>query len=193
MKTSLVVPVVLIMILACPRSGVGYGSMGLYADQDATITQVEASGGQLPLYLVAMDPVDDSGSVPGSLQGFECLVTFQSASDFVMDVSFPVSVINVGTLDNLIVGFGSPLPLPGSAVVLATVVVYTNGQPESNIFLGPSEPASIPGYLAVIDQDFNLMPMEPVSGDIQRPVFYINSGGPPLENASWGTAKILYR
>ncbi len=193
MKTSLTVTALMMLIMLYPATGAAYGSLGLYADEGATVTQVQASGGQLPLYLVAMDPVDDSGSTPGGLQGFECLLAFQSPSDFVMDVAFPTPAVNLGSLDNLIVGFGSPVPLAGSAVVLATVVVYTTGQPEANIFLHPSDPPSIPGYLAVIDQDFNLMPMEPASGDDQRPVFYINSGGPPLESATWGTAKILYR
>lgn len=184
----------LVAALAVPAAVLasGYGAMGLYADSDATVNQIEASGGMLPLYLVASDPADDFGHAPDSITGFEGSIDFQSPSDFVMQVDFPVEVINVGSNDNLIVGFGSPLPLSGSSVVLATVVIYTQGQPESNVYLRPAEPASVPGYLAVVDQDFQLVPMEPASGDSERPVFFINSNG-FLQNASWGTAKILYR
>ncbi len=192
MKTSLNVLLLLFVVLISANAWAGNGTMGLYADSDATIAQVEVSGGQLNLYLVARDPVDNSGGTPSNLHGFEARLSFQSSSDFVMDATFPVDVVNVGTLDNLIVGFGEPLPVSGSTVVVASFVIYTSGQKEANIFLGPTTPASVPGHLALLDGDFNLMAMDPVSGDAQRPVFYINSTG-SIENASWGTAKIMYR
>ncbi len=190
MKTSLTI-FSLLTLLSTPALA-STGTMGLYADPDATINQIQSQGGQVPVYLVATNPEIPTGGTPANLMGFEAQVSFQSSRDFVMDASFPVDVINVGTLSNLIVGYGEPLPLGGSSVVVATLVIYTSGQSEANIFLGPSEPPSLPGYLALLNDDFSLIPMEPASGDAQRPVFYINSAG-SLETTSWGTAKSLFR
>jgi len=198
MKTSLMrstrlLATTALLVLPAPFArGSQHGTIGLYSDTSATVNQIEASAGQIPLYLVAMEPTDDLGNTPSSLTGFEGRISFQAGTDFISQVEYPVDVINVGTNDNLIVGYGSPVPLSGSSVVLATVVVYTLGSPESNIFLGPSSPASLPGYLAVVDESFLLVPMDPASGDSGRPVFFINSKG-YLESADWGTAKTLYR
>jgi len=201
MKTSLtpfctLARIILIFALAVlpavSAEGSQYGTVGLFSDTSATVNQIEASGGQLPLYLVAMDPADDMGQTPSSLTGFEGRISFEAVGDFVMQVQFPVDVINIGSDDNLIVGFGTPIPLSGSSVVLATVLVYTQGGPESNIFLGPASPASVPGYMVVVDDSFAMLPMEPASGDAGRPVFFINSQGYQT-SATWGAAKIQYR
>lgn len=166
--------------------------IGLFSDTGATVNQAQTGSGQITLYMVALNPTD-GGSPLSTIRGFEAQVTFKSLADFVLAADFPVNVINVGDLGNFIVGYGEPLPVSGSAAVIATVVVYTAGQPESNIFLGPSDPPSVAGYMSLLDGEFNLVAMEPASGDADVPVFYVNSSGPVFDSASWGTAKSLFR
>jgi hypothetical protein len=192
MKTSLALLAGCCLLAFCGPTFAQDNRIGLFSDAAATINQVDGASGQLNLYMVALNPTD-GGRPLATIRGFEARITFKSLADFVLAANFPVNVINVGSLDNLIVGYGEPLPVSGSAAVIATVAVYTAGQPESNIFLGPSDPPSMAGYMTLLDGEFNLVFMEPASGDPGVPVFYVNSSGPPLESLSWGTAKSLFR
>lgn len=191
MKSLLLIVVSLSCILVAPLSRAEYGRIGLYRDTSGTVNQITGGAGQLELYMLAIDPVLDGRPI-SSLRGFEALVSFQSPADFLLDAGFPVPSINVGNLGNFIVGFGEPVPVSYGATLIATLLVQTLGQPESNIFLGPSQPPSHNGYLTVLDGEFNEVLMEPSSGDPLRPVFLINSDG-LIQSASWGATKSLFR
>lgn len=191
MKSLLIAAIVLSCDLAALPSHGEYGRIGLYRDTSGTVNQITGGAGQLELYMLAIDPVLDGRPI-SSLRGFEAQVSFQSPADFLLDASFPVPSINVGSLGNFIVGFGEPVPVSYGATLIATLAVQTLAQPESNIFLGPSQPPSHYGYLTVLDGEFNEVLMEPSSGDPLRPVFLINSDG-LIESASWGATKSMFR
>lgn len=192
MKSSLALPAGCVLLALAAAAAAQDNRIGLYQDAAATVNAVQSGAGQLTLYMVALNPVGDGGLLD-SIRGFEAKVAFDALADFVLDARFPVNVINVGTVGNFIVGYGEPLPLSGNAAVIATVVVYTAGGPESNIYLVPSDPPSTPGYLALLDGGFNVVAMEPSSGDVNEPVFYVNAAGPAQEINSWGATKSLFR
>ena len=197
MRSSLVFLAGLVLQVLAGPAAAQNNLIGLFADDQATTNQIQDARGQLSLYLVALNPTY-GGRAISNIQGFEASISFQETSDFVMGTSFPVDHVNIGTQDNWIVGYGEPLLVQGPATVIASVVVYTAGNPESNIFLGPAQPPSIPGYMALLDAESldddngGLVPMEPASRDFSKPVFLVNSAG-LTEFANWGTAKSLFR
>ena len=82
----------------------------------------------------------------------------------------------------------------GNEMVRRGLTIYTAGNPESNVFLQPSDPPSIYGQLAMLDADdiYTLVPMDPTSGSIETPVFFVNSKG-QFSTYNWGTMKTMFR
>lgn len=92
-------------------------------------------------------------------------------------ISWPVPVVDVGTGENHIVGFGNPVYATGDAVLLATInYIYTSSTGEVvDFFLAPAQPASIPGTMAYLDFNTSaIIPMNPISGDYDLPVARLN-------------------
>jgi len=97
-------------------------------------------------------------------------------------ITFPVpGALNVGTMDNMIVGLGSPQPVIDGRVLLCTQFFFYNSpELEPLLFnLHPTEPASIEGQMVFVANGTNLTAAYPISEDFDEPVAAIN--GPFLD------------
>lgn len=95
----------------------------------------------------------------------------------VMGFNWPVPVVDVGSGENHIVGFGTPVYATGDAVLLATInYIYTSGTGEAvDFFLAPAQPASIAGTMAYLDFNTSaIVAMDPISGSYDLPVARLN-------------------
>ena len=169
--------------------------LGLFYDQAATIDEIDIpANSQQNLYLVLINPVADSGAVQ-NVGGFECSIV-PATGDFLLGVSFPLDALNLGSVDNIVVGYAGPLPVTSAdATVLATVSVLTMGNNPEGYYLLPSAAPSIPNSMAFLEMDSaEHLPVAavPVSGSYDRPVFTF--GDYTIEeNKRWGEVKSLYR
>jgi len=181
--------------------------LGLYIDEVASDNHMVVEGyGIITVYLVLSDPVNPDYNGTGEVRNvemigaFECGLTLDS-DDIIVGIEFPLDSVNIGnwSTGDFIVGFA----LPGVEVgddrlaTLATISIFSFGEPESNIYLRTVEPPSIPGHMAYVDRDVtvgsDLVAMYPASGYYEIPVFYVNDGVVATENMSWGNVKSLYR
>ncbi|MBK9776893.1 MAG: hypothetical protein IPP62_11095 [bacterium] len=200
---SAAMPMLFLLTCLLPAAGRADDSnlLGLFYDTGGTVDQVAIDPyTQHALYLVLLNPVNDgfggSGTRDvGSVAGFECGIVPPSG-DMLLSVEFPALAINVGSTNNLIVGFASAVPVSSSrAATLATVRVMSFGNNRAGYLLSTATPQSIPGVMAYVDAEDtgdDLVGMMPVSGAFNRPVFWFGDWN-VRENARWGEVKSLFR
>ncbi len=103
------------------------------------------------------------------------------ANCMAQSVTWDVQAVDVGSGNNHIVGFGTPVFSDGTHIHLGSVpILYMDpdGDPAS-IYLGPSVPSSIDGSMSYAQGETSeLVSLQPVSGDLGLPVLRIN--GAPL-------------
>jgi len=168
---------------------------GLFYDRAATINDPDVTdNSQQVIYLVLINPVSDFGNVQ-LVGGFECLIV-PATGDFLMGVAFPIDAINVGSNDDLAVGFAQGLQVDASGgTTLATFSVMTMGNNPEGYFLKPPSSPSHPNAMAYLDQsgpEEFIVDAMPVSGSYDRPVFTF--GDYTVEEGKmWGDVKSLYR
>lgn len=190
-------------LLLLPSAGRAYdpNKLGLYYDTEGTVDEIAIDpSSQHVLYLVLLNPVNDGYGGGGSrnvgyVGGFECGIDPPSG-DFLLSVEFPMPAINVGSTDNLIVGYATAVPVrsAGSAT-LASLRILSFGNNREGYRLSPASPASLAGTMAYVDaedQDDNLVGMMPVSGGFDRAVFWFGDWH-IKEQAMWGEVKSLFR
>jgi hypothetical protein len=175
--------------------------LGLFYDTAGTVSEISIGANtQHALYLVLLEPVNDNWNGGGLrdvgyVAGFECGIE-PPTGDFLLGVEFPLPAVNVGSNDNLIVGYAGALPVSGSrTATLATVRVFSFGDNRAGYLLSPASPQSISGVMAYVDAEDsgdNLVGMLPVSGAFDRAVFWFGNWH-PKENACWGEVKSLFR
>lgn len=150
---SAAMPMLFLLTSLLPAAGRADDSnlLGLFYDTGGTVDQVAIDPyTQHALYLVLLNPVNDgfggSGTRDvGSVAGFECGIVPPSG-DMLLSVEFPALAINVGSTNNLIVGFASAVPVSSSrAATLATVRVMSFGNNRAGYLLSTATPQSIPG------------------------------------------------
>lgn len=196
--------VFVLILLLCLLSSVVRAEdnqLGIFYDTAATVHEVEVSPNSMhALYLVLLNPVNDDYGDGGSrdvdfVDGFECAVEAPSG-DILLDLTFPSPAINVGTVDNIRVGFAPAVPVSHQrAATLATLSVLTLGNSPVGYRLAPFTPAALPSAMAYVDSEDpveGLVEMRPVSGSFTEPVFTF--GDYTIEeNARWGEVKVLFR
>lgn len=175
--------------------------LGLFYDTGATVNELAIDpNSQHDLYLVLLNPVNDSFGGGGErdvgfVSGFECGLVPPSG-DLVLSVDFPFPAINVGSTENLLVGFGGAVRVgPSRAATLATVHVLSLGDNRDGYRLSLASPPSLAGSLAYLDAEDaggSLVGMMPASGAFDRPVFWFGNWH-IKEQALWGEVKSLFR
>jgi hypothetical protein len=190
-----------VLILPAAAAAHDPNLLGLFYDAGATVDELPIDPyTQHDLYLVLLNPVND-GFGNGGLRdvkfvsGFECGIVPPSG-DYLLGVDFPLPAINVGSADNLLVGFGNALPVGRSrAATLATVHVLSIGNNRAGYRLSLASPPSLAGSMAYLDAEDTvdkLVGMMPVSGAFDRPVFWFGNWH-VKEQALWGEVKSLFR
>ena len=169
---------------------------GLYYDRAATIDEIDiAANSQQVLYLVLINPVSEFGNVY-LVGGFECSIV-PATGDILLGVTFPLNAINVGTIENLIVGYANEgLPVEyGGGTTLATLSILTMGNNPEGYFLLPASPSSHPNTMAYLDLGDSpglIIDAQPVSGSFDRHVFTFGDYTVE-ETRKFGDVKSLYR
>lgn len=204
---ALPLPLLCVLLLSfvalAPSPGRAYDPnlLGLFYDAEATVDQIETGpNAQHALYLVLLNPVNDGYGGSGTrdvgyVSGFECGIE-PPTGDFLLGVDFPVAAVNVGSADNLVVGFAAAVPVgTGRTATLATLRVLTLGNNRDGYLLSPASTPSIAGAMAYVDAedtDDNLVAMMPVSGAFDRAVFWFGNWN-IRQTAPWGAVKSLFR
>ena len=176
-------------------------TLGLYYDTSASIAEIDISANSIQsLYLILLNPVNedyDGGGIRdvGYIGAFECAVE-PPGGDVLLGVSFPVFTVNVGSTDNIVAGYGTPISVSSErSAVLATFNVMTMGNNPVGYRLLPtviSTHDNTMAYLDAEDPDDEVVDMVPVSGSHDLPVFTF--GDYTIEeDARWGGVKALYR
>lgn len=168
---------------------------GLFYDQAATIDEIDIeANSQQVLYLVLVNPVSDQGNVQ-LVGGFECTVV-PASGDFLLGVTFPIDAVNVGSTDELIVGYQQGIPVgTGNGTTLATLSVLTMGNNPEGYFLLPTSTPYLPNLMVYLDMASGVgeaVGTLPVGGSFERPVFTFGDYTVD-ENREWGDVKSLYR
>ena len=198
MKKFLALAVVLsaVVLAVGTASALDENRFGLYYDRAATIDEIDiAANSQQVLYLVLINPVSEFGSVY-LVGGFECTVV-PATGDILLGVTFPLNAINVGSVDNLIVGYANEgLPVEsGGGTTMATFNILTMGNNPQGYFLLPASPSSHPNTMAYLDHGDSpglIIDAMPVSGSFDRHVFTFGDYTVD-EDRKWGDVKSLYR
>jgi len=198
MKNFLALAVVLsaVFLAAGPAFALDENRFGLYYDRAATIDEIDvAANSQQVLYLVLINPVSEFGSVY-LVGGFECTIV-PATGDILLGVTFPLFALNIGSVDNRIVGFANEgLPVEsGGGTTMATLSILTMGNNPEGYFLLPSSPSSHPNTMAYLDNGDSpglIIDALPVSGSFDRHVFTFGDYTVD-EDRKWGDVKSLYR
>ena len=171
--------------------------LGIYSAADGTgFSNIDASTGPLTLYLVATGLTDPSG-----IQGWECSVHIPAES---LDQIFLTGIGGYGGIPwynppEITIGLITPLLPDGSGAIVLNELYFFFVSGSVKIWLRPVTRPSIPGAMVYVPGLYPIeyRPFNWSSGDVDKPVFGINTGPltPPIssENATWGGMKALYR
>lgn len=196
--------VVILALVACSNASAqvdsGLDGIGIYADLEGTINNVDAAvGTELFLYILATNVTAENG-----IQIWQLGVTTTSPDLLVLpsvlpfEYPYPASEWCGGPgPDRKINVMEGPLPQE-SIIHLATMKVLVIGEGPADLFLDRSScghPEHPPTYTTTNDDGTGRMvDLTPSSGSVESPVFRINGPGPvAAENAKWGSVKSLFR
>jgi len=133
---------------------------------------------QYPVHLFLLNPESDC------MRGFEVEIHLPDDT-LLLSTTFPGNAINVGEGTNFIVGFQLPEFSTDNRILLCTMTMMNtnNAGDTQDFYLSPTTPASIPGSMAFLDFDMNIIPAQPISLDYALPVARVN-GTEPLDYCS---------
>ncbi len=165
--------------------------LGLYFDEtaDQPVASLDAPG-MVTAYLIMTNPSFDA------TRGFEVGLTPENLT--ATAVTFPVNALNVGSNDNMIVGFGNPMPTTEATVVATITYFYMNPAAPGLVYMHASEPASLDtGTPAALMADYSILPLGtsvPI-GDPDYPALAINypAGIVAVHATTLDNVKSLYR
>ena len=165
--------------------------MGFYFDLEADLPFVDDVPlySQVPMYLILTRPTADM------IYGFEAGFTLEG-DGIILNHSFAVDdYINVGTFENMIIGFGVPLPTtPATLLVTYSVLYMDSSMSALDFYLHGTIPSSInPLYPVILLADGVLQGVG-LSAEF-GPTAQINGGGMVVstDNVSFDGIKSLYR
>ncbi len=179
--------------------------VGLYTNDDGTgATGVQGLLGPVELYLVVTRPTDtDTGQPFDSINAFQCRLEFSTVDNlaFVGEVLPPNSVnfvpdnhFNDGYMEYF-VGMVDDWPVTNDSVVLITFTFAQTAPGMVAVRLGPIQvyPPDIPGHMIISTSFGPIMPMYPISGSHDAPVFLFDGEAVGVENQLFGSFKALFR
>ncbi len=186
--------------LLAPSTGLAQATniLSFYADEAATQNNMTGVASSTPvnIYLVVQNPTNpnlDDAAV-SFVQGVE--FGYSLSGGFALGIAFAVQNTDVGGAPgNHIVGFAQPFAVTDGTATLATLtVLYTSDATPAFISLNPATPASVPGYMAVIDfSDIgHPVPCLPPFENFDYNVFAINDVV-AVEDSSLDQVKAMYR
>jgi len=166
-------------------------SMGFYFDLAAESPCLDgvAPYATVDLYLILTNPSTDA------VYGFEAGLTFVGNAMLLSSTINSINCINVGTIDNMIVGFGDPtMTTPATLLVTFEVLYIDTTMGPVDFYLHGSEPSSIdPIYptILLVDGELQMIATSTPYG----PSAQINGGCTVVatDHVSFDEIKSLYR
>ncbi len=149
-------------------------------------TNFDTMGAPFSAYLVILNPTVDS------IGGYECSITMDP-SVFVLSVAGENGWTNFGDNTNHLCGYQVPLPVEVDSAVLATFTLLQPAPIYVEIFLGPSDPASIPDVPVIANGENpdDLIACNCTTADCM--VATLNGNGViATEIATWTSVKALF-
>ncbi len=186
--------------LLAPSTGfAAYNQLGCYTDDDMAAASVTAAANsQNDVYVVLSNPYNhDTDTDILAIGGIEFKFVLGGAS--AMLLGNPAwthdSVIDIGTDDSHIAGFGTPLLVGDGGFVTVCVqnVMVFDASSAAYLYLAPALPASIPGVMVLLDSDEGLHSIYPSSGDFANPVFALNGTVTATDHVRMDQIKAMYR
>jgi hypothetical protein len=165
--------------------------MGFYFDLEADYPCIEGAAPYSThnLYLIVTRPT------AAELFGFEAGFTVEGEG-MVLGVEFSVeNFINVGTNDNMIVGFGEPLETTQATLLATFSIMYMDTtMGPLDFYLHGSEPSSMDPLYPVVLLDGGVLQSMGISAAV-GPTAQFNGGCQVLatDNVSFDSIKSLYR
>ncbi len=207
-KFIIAVSALVALSLLCP--GIGHSEpthpneIGLYMNEDGT----GATGTfdvEVPIYayLVLTKPADtaDNDTPYSTINAFECRLTF-SPSDGLFKVGdqLPPTSVNIGDNSSIshgfleyIVGIADDVPVAGESVVLIEFGFFAVVDSRIEVTIGPTSRPSRPGIMVFQSESGHLVPMYPISGSCEDPIFIFNGEAVDVVKESFGSVKALFR
>ncbi len=138
-------------------------------------------------YLLVANPT-------AAIDGFECAVTRSGAPNFVYTTDLgPDATDEDAAADVYRVQRASPYPGASGAIVLVHWQLLQQAATPMFFYIGPAEPASLPGAIAVLRNDGALRRGTSLSGWPTLPVACVNWSCIAEERSSFGAVKSLFR
>ncbi|MCK9996179.1 MAG: hypothetical protein KAH56_07860 [Candidatus Krumholzibacteria bacterium] len=178
--------------------------IGLYMNEDGTgATGTFDLGIPIYAYLVLTKPADTANNdTPyATINAFECRLTFSSSEGlFKLGDQLPPTSINIGDQSSIsqgfleyIVGIANDVPVTDESVVLIEFVFLAVVDLSIEVTIGPTSKPSRPGVMVFQSESGHLVPMYPVSGSYDDPIFIFNGEAVDVVKESFGSVKALYR
>jgi len=174
----------------------------------------EVDGTVVTLDLNLFNPVNhdfDGGQTRAvtGVNGFECRLVHTEGME-ILAWHFPVQAIDVGSGDEVKVGFAEPVPVVDGKATVATIDVFFGNASfelfpydygrcvwDQNIlaYIKPTFMQSLPGVTAYLDADDPDDPLVPgfTTGDDADHVYSLRLAPVATERNTWGTLKSFYR
>lgn len=179
--------------------------VGIYTNSDGTgATGIHGLIGQVELYLVLTRPTDtEIGQPLDNINGFDCRLDFSSVDNLAfLGAVLPPDAINFNPYNHFSEGYMeyfvamlNGIPVIGESVSLIT---FTFGQTAPGMVavrLGPLQVFTpiVEGQMTVSQEQGPLVPIYPISGSFDAPVFLFDGDAVAVENQSFGSLKALFR
>ena len=205
MKNLLFVAVVLTLLapLTVSAEPTHPNEIGLYTTTDGTgPSGIYGLNYPLDVYLVLTKPTDPDTGIPyDTVNAFECRLEFSPAGNlFLLQSILPPTSINIGDVDHInegyleyIVGIGNDWPVTNESVVLIEFTFLHAAPGVIEVFLAPTSYPYQPDTIVYQSEVGHLVPMYPISGSFDAPVFLFEGEAVAVENQSFGSLKALYR
>jgi hypothetical protein len=190
MKMLLTTVVMLALAVTAAQAGLdpNTDSFGVYYDMAGnTISRSVPVFHLYDAYLLVANP-------SAAIDGFECAVTRSGAPHFVLSTDLGTDATDEDTASDVYrVQRASPYPGASGAIVLVHWQLLQQAATPMFFYIGPAEPASLPGAIAVLRNGGALRLGWSLSGSPTLPVACVNWYCIAEEHSSFGAVKSLFR
>lgn len=178
--------------------------VGVYSDEEMSSANVTATAGEiLTVYVVLADPQNphlrnQGNEIVDKIGCYSFTLDLSTNLELVTKASFPARPICTGVCTEYRTCFDALLPVGGDRhITLRSFDLRYEGPGPAEIRLRPHSNDVIIDKMDYWYRDADLtswiLPMYPVSGSFDIPVFVINGDQVPTSNESWGSLKSTYR
>ena len=195
---TLLVCVSLSTLMPCVGSAqhIYSNQIGLFMNSDGTgATSTNEIGAPVNVYLVLLNPSDDSGTPFSGITAFDCQLNFNPIGGlFVTNIALNGEGLNIGDVNNIdqgylefLAGFADVVLAIDGAVLLISLQFINTNVGEVYVTMSPISQPSFPDAMSFLPGEISMLyVMYPASGDYENPVFAFNGQAVPVVKESFG-------